>query len=90
MAQGLRTHCCFCEDMGLIPVLTRRVQNLACGVGRRHGSDPTLLWLWYRLAAAALIRPLAWEPPYATGAALKRKKECNLTLKKLVTVTKTE
>ena len=28
----------------------------------------------YRPAATALIRPLAWEPPYATGAALKRQK----------------
>ena len=31
------------------------------------------LWLWP--AAAALIRPLAWKPPHATGAALKRKKK---------------
>ena len=35
--------------------------------------DPVLLWLWCRLAATALIRPLAWEPPYAVGVALKRK-----------------
>ena len=27
--------------------------------------------LWCRLEAIALIRPLAWEPPYATSAALK-------------------
>ena len=40
----------------------------------RSGSDPMLLWLWCRLAAAAPIRSLAWEPPYATGAALKSKK----------------
>ena len=39
------------------------------GVGRRHGSDPALLWLWRRLAATAPIRPLAWELPYAVGAA---------------------
>ena len=26
-----------------------------------------------RLAAAAPIRPLAWEPPYAVGTALKSK-----------------
>ena len=26
--------------------------------------DPALLWLWRRLAATALIQPLAWEPPY--------------------------
>ena len=42
------------------------------GVGHRHGSDPALLWLWCRLAAIALIQPLAWEPPYGVPAALKR------------------
>ena len=30
--------------------------------------------LWYRLAAVAPIIPLAWETPYAMGAALKRQK----------------
>ena len=34
-----------------------------------------LLWLWCRLAAAAPIRLLAWEHPYATGTALKTKKK---------------
>ena len=29
----------------------------------------------YRLAAVALIQPLAWEIPYAVGVALKRKKK---------------
>ena len=38
----------------------------------RRGSDPALLWLWRRLVATALIRPLAWEPPYAAGAALEK------------------
>ena len=47
---------------------------MSCGVGRRHSSDPMLLWLWHRPAAIAPIRPLAWEPPYAAGAALKKKK----------------
>ena len=47
---------------------------MSCVVGRRHGSDPVLLWLWCRPAAIALIRPLAQEPPYAAGAALKSKK----------------
>ena len=32
-------------------------------------NDPALLWLWCRLAATALIGPLAWEPPCAEGAA---------------------
>ena len=43
------------------------------GVGHRHGSDPALLWLWGRLTGIAPIRPLAWEPPYAEGEALKSK-----------------
>ena len=47
---------------------------MSCGVGRRRGLDPMLLWLWCRLAATAPIPPLAWEPPYATGGALKGKK----------------
>ena len=45
------------------------------GVGHRHGSDLALLWPWHRPAATAPIRPLAWEPPYAAGAALKRQKK---------------
>ena len=45
---------------------------MSCGVGCRYGSD--LLWLWRRPAAVAPIGPLAWEPPYAAGAALKRQK----------------
>ena len=45
---------------------------VSCGVGHRHGSDPVLLWLWCRPAATALIRPLAWESPYAMGVALKK------------------
>ena len=39
------------------------------------GSDLMLLWLQRRPAAVALIKPLDWEPPYATGAALKSKKK---------------
>ena len=42
---------------------------MSCGVIHRRGSEPSLLWLWYRPAAVAPIQPLAWEPPYATGAA---------------------
>ena len=48
---------------------------MSCGVGRRLSSNLVLLWLWCRLAAVALIGPIAWEPPYAAGAALKRKKK---------------
>ena len=31
------------------------------------------VWLWHKLAAVAPVGPLAWESPYATGAALKLK-----------------
>ena len=48
---------------------------MSCGVGRKHSLDPAWLWLWCRLEAAALIQPLAWELPYATGVALKRLKK---------------
>ena len=48
---------------------------MSCGVGHRHSSDLVLLWLWCRLAATALIRPSAWEPPYAVRVALKRLKK---------------
>ena len=34
-----------------------------------------MLWLWHRPAATAPVRPLAWEVPYAMGAALKRLKK---------------
>ena len=44
-----------------------------CGVGRRHGSDPKVLW--HRPAAVVPILPLAWELPYAMGVALKSKKK---------------
>ena len=61
----------------MIPALAQWVQDTAltmsCGVGHRHGSDPMLLW--HRLEATALIRPLAWELPYAPDAALKRQKK---------------
>ena len=47
---------------------------MSCGVGRRLGLDPELLWLCHRPATTAPIRPLAWEPPYAAGAARKKAK----------------
>ena len=48
---------------------------MSCGVGCRFGSDPTLLWLWHRPVATAPIRPLAWEPPYATGSGPRKGKK---------------
>ena len=48
---------------------------MSCGVGRRRSSGPALLWLWWRPVATAPIRPLAWEPPHAAGAALEKTKK---------------
>ena len=47
------------------------------------------MWLWHRLAATALIQPLAQELPYATGVATrkeerKRKKKKNLLISTLL------
>ena len=43
---------------------------MSSGVGHTLGLD--LVWLQRRLAATPPIRPLAWEPPYTAGVALKR------------------
>ena len=48
---------------------------MSCDVGPGLGSVPAWLWLWCRPTAAAQIRPLAWELPYAVGVALKSKKK---------------
>ena len=50
------------EVTGFIPGLAQWVE------------DPVLLWLWCMPVAIALIRPLAWEPPYAVGVALEKSK----------------
>ena len=60
---------------------------MSCCVGRTCSSDSVLLWLWRRPVATAAIRPLAWEPPYATGAAQEKakrqkKKKCTCMFSK--------
>ena len=70
----LRTRHCLPEDVGLIPGLAQWVKDLPCNKLLQR-SDPVLPWLWYRLAAAAPIRPLNQELPYAAGAAIKRGKK---------------
>ena len=52
-----------------------------CGVGHTRGSDLMWLWLWCRVAAAAPIRPLAWQPPHAEGVALQSKTKTTTTTK---------
>ena len=49
-----------CEVAGSIPGLAQQIK------------DPTFLWLCCRLAAVAVIGPLAWERPYAMSATLKQ------------------
>ena len=63
MAQWKQIQLGTMRGRGLIPGLHQWVKDLA------------LLWLGSRPAAVAPIRPLAWEPLYAAGAALKRKKK---------------
>ena len=60
VAQGVKSQTSIHEDVGSIPGLTWGVKDLV------------LLWLWRRTAAAAHTQPLAWELPYAAGAALKK------------------
>ena len=60
------------EDSGSIPGLVHWVKDLV------------FLWLWRRPAAIAPVWPLTWEPPYAVGAALnKRKRKRKKKLRKL-------
>ena len=60
-----------------LPLLSglRILRCLSCGVGRRRGSDPAWLWLWLWPVATALIRPLAWEPPYAAESGPRKDKK---------------
>ena len=57
---------------------------MSCGVGRICGLDLAFLQLWSRPAATALIRPLAWEPPYAAGVVLEKAKRQKTNKKKKI------
>ena len=71
MAQWVKNPTSIHEHVSLIPGIA-----VNCSVGHKHGSDS--VWLWRSLAAAAVIRPLAWELPSATGVALKRQTKKDL------------
>ena len=82
------------EDKGLIPGLAQGLGTgaaVSCAVGRRHGSDVALLWLWhtsqmqlgYVIAVAVAVAgsfssnltPRACELSDASSAALKKKRK---------------
>ena len=81
MAQWLTNPTRNHEVEGLVPGLAQCFKGsgiaMSCRVGYRRGLDPTLLWLWCRPVATASIRPLAWETPYAAGAAQEMAKRPN-------------
>jgi len=65
------------QDPGTGEMNVTRNHKVACLTSglTQQVKDPTLLWLWCRPVVSAMIGPLAWEPPYAASAALKRPKK---------------
>ena len=73
MAQWVKNPTSIHKDEGSIPDLTQQVKDRALLQSFGVGQDLALPWLWHMLAAMAMIHPLAWELPYATGVVQKKK-----------------
>ena len=68
---------CICIFAVAVTLLITAMHARVWPVGRKSAyvyevPSPAWLWLWRRPAAVALIQALAWEHPYAVGAALKK------------------
>ena len=63
-----------CGAVETNPTRNHEVADLSPGLAQ-WVKDLALLWLWCTPAATAPIGPLAWEPLYAVGAALKSQKK---------------
>ena len=78
------------DENGGVPVMAQQKQIQLGTMKLRVRSLALLsgLWIWHchelwcSLVAIALIRLLAWEPPYAVGVALKSKNNNNNKLNK--------
>ena len=75
MAQWLRNLTSNHEVVGSIPASPSELGSpCCCGLCCRSQQTQLRSYVAVWMAATALIGPVAWEPPYASGAALKRQK----------------
>ena len=64
------------QSLPLLSGLTiRRCRELWCRLQTQLGSGIAVAVAVVRVVATAPIRPLAWEPPYAAGAAQRNSKK---------------